>query len=563
MTTLIASMGQSPAVITETLDHLRDNKHLIFDRLVILVPGKLRLARAIKAAGFLEHRKDFSLLTSSSANPDYPREILWRTGDGLLDDLEDISSETEATAFYRAVVQATSDYCYWEDVYYAIAGGRKSMAALMVLAAQILPVKGIFHILLNDSILIANKTALSLRDDDTLLEFLTEVEGSDAPDIQAAFHPGSQATTLVEIPFRCSFDRNIIDSVMAELQKAANPITFDDVRRAIFNYCGVKPQFQAPPCVSQNYKDSPKRLDHPKCILTDDEKRLAKQLSDALMRAIPQICETEHHFGGDRKSKDASTGPHCYDRHIHGMTSRFETMFPISSVPPSRVRLHIITTATNQYQMDFLWQRILEHCGVASVPAPAVLISTLGESPGVVTSAVHFYEHVRTPAVVMKQVVVVAPQNEGIRRNCRDLLERQACLQHRMSYEEFAAHDIRGQKDLDRFMEKMKEIVDRYVMDGYRIYLNLAGGRKVMSAALLLLAQLHPVEEAFHLSILDKNLDRDIERHGTWDHLKELQISDPGTYRNILYPDRITALVLPVSQYAKTSAGFDDARRVL
>ncbi len=175
---------------------------------------------------------------------------------------------------------------------------------------------------------------------------------------------------------------------------------------------------------------------------------------------------------------------------------------------------------------------------------PAVLISTLGESPGVVTSAVHYYEKIRQELIRFERVVVVAPNNDEIRCNCYDLLQRQPCLKNRLSYKNFEAYDVKDQNDLKVFMKKMKDVVKECINDGHQIYLNLAGGRKVMSGALLLLAQLYHIKEIFHLSILDDHLDQEIEQYGEWRKLNTLKHDNPEKYDRILYPDKVTAVVL-------------------
>lgn len=538
MTTLIASLGQSPAVITEILDHLRDENKLTFDRLVLIAPGKLPLAQNIKQAEFLENGKDFSILESAPPNPEYPLEVLWSVDYDLMIDMDDIRTEEDAVAFYSAVIQLTYMWCYSEDVYYAIAGGRKSMSALMAMAAQFLPVKKIFHILTNDPDQIQNAAARKLRDDDTLMEYLADIadEGADSSDAEifrVAFHAGKGMTELVEIPFKQSFDPNIVNSIKSRLEQ--DNCRFDDFRKAIYRYYIKRPELQPPPAHEHIVHE--KRLYGEQSLmqseLTDQERRLTGRVAEELMKAIPQIRLIEHHYGGGRKSKDQSDSLHCYDRQHMG---RFETMFPVSQNPPLRVRLHLITTAQSNEQMDFLWNRIKEYCDVASSPSPAVLISTLGESPGVVTSGFHFYE---TRGLRFEEVVVVAPDNEIIRQNCKDILERQPCLKGRLVYEEFNAPDVRKQTDLDELLKKMKVVVEKYINKGFQIYLNLAGGRKVMSGALLILARLYEIEEAFHLSILDDELDRDIERYGDWRKLKAMKNTD-----RILYPGEVTALNL-------------------
>lgn len=71
-----------------------------------------------------------------------------------------------------------------------------------------------------------------------------------------------------------------------------------------------------------------------------------------------------------------------------------------------------------------------------------------------------------------------------------------------------------------------------------------------MSGALLLLAQLFPVKEAFHLSILDDKLSQDIEDYGKWDELEMLEQDDPEKYRRILEPEQgdVESLILPIDK---------------
>ncbi len=75
-------------------------------------------------------------------------------------------------------------------------------------------------------------------------------------------------------------------------------------------------------------------------------------------------------------------------------------------------------------------------------------------------------------------------------------------------------------------------------------------GKKVMSGTLLLLAQLYPIKEAFHLSILNDELSQDIEDHGHWERLNILEHKDHGKYQRILFPNAkdVEVLVLPIDK---------------
>lgn len=536
MTTLIASLGQSPAVITETLDHLRDENTLTFDRLVLIAPGKLPLAQNIKQAGFLENGKDFSILESATPNPGYPSEVFWSVDYDLMTELDDVRTEEDAVAFYTAVLKLTHIWCFNENVYYAISGGRKSMSALMVLATSILPVKAVFHILLSNPESIQDKVALKLRDDDTLTEYLLEIEeygedSEDAETLKKAFHPGSDSTELVKIDLLSTSE----DVAAVERLKTGDCIkSFIDVQKTIFNYGPDELPERNPEIELPDFKND--------SVL--NKNKFNKDI-DTILKVLNRLWE-KNRFIENAKCKSRPKPFWKFGLAEGGKFENASGKYEMSVYIPMHeglsVAYHLHTTATSNNQTDLVLKRLKTYFESQQTKAPKkVLISTLGESPGIVTSAVHFYERIHHFPILFDKIVVIAPENVIIRQNCLDLLERQPCLKksNRLIYREFKAPDVRSQPDLDKLLEKMKATICEYSDKGFQIYLNLAGGRKVMSGALLILAQSYEIEEAFHLSILDDELERDIERYGDWKKLKTLENMD-----RILYPDKVTALNL-------------------
>jgi len=555
MTTLIASLGQSPSVITETLDHLRDNgtnkgEKIIFDRLVIIAPGKLLLAQSMRDNDFLQSCRDLAFL--EDVNDQYPAEVLWNND---LKELSDIRTEKDAKAFFDAVIHETLNYCYNEDVYYAIAGGRKSMSALMVLAAQIVSVKGIFHILLNDEKLIRNKMVKKLRSKadfltEHLLKLADKADGSPIsdPNLRSAFHPGN--TTLIEVPYLSSFTEGIRREIASELCKPGKIGTFSDMSKLIYNYA---------------METAPDRDDSLKVPNFANDKFLKKIVDgrDDQLKVASVLAElwAEKKIIKSAKITAPMIGAWIAVRYAGDKLTTRDGFYQMNLYIPISERLSVsyrfITTATTEKQAFYCHhqiERYFEEKRLASQKKRTgvqkkVLISTLAESPGVVTAAVHFYEKLRQPPVRFSKIIAVIPNNDVLKDNSAGIL-KQLLDSKRFSVRNFSADDIRKPDDLEAFLTTMKNVVQEYVNEGYEIYMNLAGGRKVMSGTLLLLAQLYPVKEAFHLSILDDELSQDIEEHGHYERLGILEHEDHGKYQRILFPNKqdVEVLVLPIDK---------------
>lgn len=552
--TLIASLGQSPAVITETLDCLHREKGLVFDRLIIIAPGQLPLVQNIKAFGFLQDQRDFEFLTRQYDH--YPTQIEWSDDLGYLVDFTDIGTKNDANAFFKATLDIINHYCPSDQIYFAIAGGRKAMSALMVLAAQLVSVNGIYHVLLSDENAIDYGFAKFLRDDNQLMEYLARSEGQAGKltELQKeswhrAFHPS--VIELVAIEYHESFTEETKKRINEKLLSDKS-FRLTSLESTIFEYALEIPKNRDESLTMPDFESD----DFYRTHLDDHERAQTLRVMQDLWTTFKFIETANGH----------SSRHYFWTRNLTkpGIQLNESRKYEISIFVPMSSKFslayHFFTTAVTQAQADYCLFQLRRSFDARQKheKSKKVLISTLGQSPGVVTTAVHYYEQHDSTPIIFDKIAVVAPDNSAIRENCiNDILRQKEAetFGNRLDIVYFEAGDIRDGDDIDTFMAEMKKTVQKYVNDGYEIYLNLAGGRKVMSGALLLLAQLYPVKEAFHISPVDPALDRLIEEYGDWKSLQKLKNDNDDRYHQVLYPDNSTIekIELPIHLFQSST----------
>jgi len=132
---LIGTLGESPAVVTEALDILNDRRITIHE--VILLTT-------------MDHDALYSLDLLMEHLPVYYNNIK-NVNPITIGAYEDINSEEAVMEFMETACDQLRDMQKrgW-NVYVSIAGGRKTMSALMTLAVQIYGAKELFHIIVED-----------------------------------------------------------------------------------------------------------------------------------------------------------------------------------------------------------------------------------------------------------------------------------------------------------------------------------------------------------------------------------------------------------------------------
>jgi len=171
---LLATLGESPAVVTEAIDrHRADGVNV---DCVVLLTTKETLAQ--DTANLLNEHL-----------PDYYGGTVAVYDVRILDRFYDVDSDEAAAEFMEQTCDALRSYrkMGWE-VYACIAGGRKAMSALLALAVQFYGARRLFHVLVEDPVLEEEGHILKLKN-------------KSREEQNQALHPPVEQIKLVNLPF--------------------------------------------------------------------------------------------------------------------------------------------------------------------------------------------------------------------------------------------------------------------------------------------------------------------------------------------------------------------------
>ena len=171
---LLATLGESPAVITEAIDRLRADG-INIDYVVLLATKDT-------------YAQDALALLSSHIPAYYQGEVSF-AGAYVLDQLYDVDTDEAALEFMIQACSALRDYRKkgWE-IYVCIAGGRKAMAALLTLAVQFYGATMLFHVLVDDP---------GLEEEGHILK----LQNKPPVDQNRALHPDVNCIKIIRMPF--------------------------------------------------------------------------------------------------------------------------------------------------------------------------------------------------------------------------------------------------------------------------------------------------------------------------------------------------------------------------
>lgn len=132
---LISTLGETPSVITESLDVLKD-KGIKIDEVVLLTTMDSDTEESLNL--LYEHIREYYGISNiySEQTKAY----------------NDIDNENSLMEFMENACKTLKKYRDMDsEIYVSIAGGRKTMSALMTLAVQIYGAKELFHVIVTDS----------------------------------------------------------------------------------------------------------------------------------------------------------------------------------------------------------------------------------------------------------------------------------------------------------------------------------------------------------------------------------------------------------------------------
>ncbi|MBS7281404.1 MAG: hypothetical protein KIH09_16420 [Candidatus Freyarchaeota archaeon] len=174
----------------------------------------------------------------------------------------------------------------------------------------------------------------------------------------------------------------------------------------------------------------------------------------------------------------------------------------------------------------------------------SVLIISLGRSPPVVTETV---DALLEMGVNLRRVYCVSTNDVDIQTRCIPLLEAEF-----KNYPEYAKRriefnpwyfisnkDIETQEDHLEFVSLASSIMKMEEDRMSDIYLSMAGGRKTMSAAMAILAQIYSARAITHVLV-----PSEIEKKGSIDYLASIESEEER--RKVLHPENKNLILFPV-----------------
>lgn len=499
MNTLIAPLGKTPAVITETLDYLMPKyrnpdrtigKEIEIDRLVLVYPAKqdfINDATLVLEEEWCNTFKKSSEHFNRSSDYDYLLEY------------SDILTPNAVRDFERAI----SDFTFMfsgeaNHIFYSMSGGRKTMAAVMAYLAQFYKVSGIFHVISEDR-------WSTIRESNA---FFKKWENTN--EREQLLYPDPINITSMQLSIESLFPEASTRKVNHFLQKKEKATDFTENESILFDFLSSEAEFITPECMNQSLTeridDSLRSFEKKK--LSDEDKQQAARMISQLLKKVDKV----HHLKYHRQRKNR-WWLYRYDQRLYEETQTYviEAMLPISD--RISMSFHIATMADSVSQGDENWFQILKFFkekypqkfkGDLPDNGKFALISSMGKSPGVITEAVQYFEQKRK--IKLDKIVIVAPENRDIKFNgIREILH--PFYGGRMDAHYASVRDVENEKDLEKFIVKASEVIKKYHEEGYDILLNFAGGRKSMSAAMVRLAQLGHIEQAFHILITNPELE--------------------------------------------------------
>ena len=486
---LIATLGESPIVVTSVVHALKNQTNLTIDELHVIHPEEELIDEGYKLVK--EHLDGICGVTRSILR--FP----------------DVSSYETSIEFLRALSNSIQTYeARGDDVYLSLAGGRKNMSALMAATCQFFEcVRGLYHILdqyENDSD----------RQNFYSIEALwLEFEESER---REKLNPPPDELILVEIPYQQSSKGVALWQYFSEI--ASNPdaqpsIAINDVNDELEDL-GLQ-------VLQQEESDF---LD---VYLSEDAYNFYQSISGEIPKRLrgyfrsmqnPKVLSIHNHtFQTDNARTDCTCFKkwHTDERLFYYRTNNKIVIATI--VQHGTAYDNIINgrrSVCSQNHPPYI------HCSELREERQgnSVLIAPLGKTPMVVTQTFTLLSTVE--GVDIEKVIVIHPRDheihQGVRR-LRSVFGKDGKDRPIESIEVEGITDVASRDDCEAYREKLTEVItnERACNPNINIYLSLSGGRKGMAALTLFAAQQASIDAVYHTVITDVKLEKKIERETT------------------------------------------------
>lgn len=479
---LIATLGESPIVVTSMVKALQAKKGMTIDQLHVVHPQGEKLI----ALGYDMVKEHF--------------EDQCQVNQCILP-FPDTNSRAKSMKFLQILSGLIEFHESEEDqVYLSLAGGRKNMSALMAVTCQFFEcVRGLYHILDKHE---DNPNKRNFHSIEELFEFEEAKQkqklSSKADDL-----------ILVEIPYPHLSNgvvlRQYFNGIRSSIEIEGE---IDEFYRKIFQKKKTE------------YLDVTERLDVYLSKAAYDQFKKNKKLRGGSTRKQFMNC-----FRSMRYSKlleehnhslpHAKTDCKCFKM---GNTAErpfyYRTNGEVVVCEPALKNTTYPDIADGKRE---IWSKDHDKfVNMSELEDNCILIAPLGKSPLVVTQTFTLLSE--REKVNLKKIIVVHPNNAEI-RNGANLL-KEAFRRKRIDFEPILITDIRdvmSDDDCEIYLEKLVSVIENVQGDDpdKSIYLSLSGGRKGMTALTLFAAQRANIDAVYHTLITDIELEKKIEEETT------------------------------------------------
>jgi CRISPR-associated Csx14 family protein len=517
---LIASLGESPIVVTAMYRLLAEQKSLEIKKVVVLYPTGGLIPLAI----------------------DLIREALQGTCEVVAELLpfDDAATEADSFTFLRTLYRLLDEAQKSEQgVYLSLAGGRKNMSALMALLVPLFScVKGLYHVI--------DKDEASYRYHFKSIHEIVDLAGDDR---LSYFFPDPAHLKLVEIPYSGQ-----------QVSETFRSLLFTITEEELDDLWDSDPEEAAAVEVYQRVAQDEPTEKLLKVMLTkrarDEYQRIRQRdatIAGNFAKCFKQMKDPGRLKGGIHGSgfNHGSLSFYFYKRRRTLERPFFHTEPEgIHFFPKARVETVIISglaieqkgggpykptgeqlvQAFDPEEDRVSLEAILPLGTSADVPAVAdsILVVPLGTSPMIATQLYTLLTH---QGSTIREVVLVYPALAREIKNGADLLDQAfadenagvRCLRVEVS----GYADIDSKEACQAYEKTLEKAIDeaRKEHPDCQVELALSGGRKGMAALAMFVAQRKGIRFVYHTLITDKILSERVERETTVSALRSTQVS--------------------------------------
>lgn len=527
---LIATLGESPIIVTAMYDLLKKEKELVIDKVVVLQPegGTIPLA--------------FELI----------REALQDRCEVIAEPLgfEDADDEAKSFIFLHTLYRLLNDERE-NAVYLSLAGGRKNMSALMAILVPLFPcVEGLYHVIDPDEgtrryHFKSIEDILDLPEDDRLSYFLlTDDQLERLKLVKIPYGEHQQVSEEYQGRLHTLTDLAGLDDWWADTVEFLELVEGEDLGKGrmleVMLTKHAAEQFEEmwkyDRTRAREFRFAFERLHFATIARKDAHHAYTRKLRqgehDIYSQNLPAL--TFHYFKIKRKHFTSAERPvfHTLPKDISPAPDEKVERVIVSELEYKRRddyrSLEGITNSRGFfplgpfYNADEILKKLNKATGGTS---ESVLIVPLGDRPMIATQLYTLltYQGSNIREVVLVYPAKVKPGADLLAKAFKDEGKGVECIPKTVP----GFDDIDSTDACDAFEKTLGEAIDeaRKRRPGCQIEMALSGGRKGMAAMTMFVAQRKSIRYLYHTLITDNSLHDIVEGETTVDELRPTKVS--------------------------------------